>query len=290
MKVVVMGAGGIGRRHAQSLATSKDVTQLDIIDPQRKALKETAALIQPGAVMPVNYFKEVNPRATYDVAVVATGADERHGALMKIKDKARHLIIEKFLFNKLEQYRIDLSKNVAVVNCPRRAMGCFDQFKDETPTIVRYGMQGLLSNTVHFADLLCHLAGYDAVLFTIELDKPRKTKRAGYWDADGSVTIQCLAGKRTVGLCFLTTGNSAESKYDFMIDETAIDEERRVMETRDGLEEPFAFKYQSELTASYIADIKRTGACRLATYEQAEQWHLSFLDALRRAGWKKSIT
>ena len=60
--------------------------------------------------------------------------------------------------------------------------------------------------------------------------KPRKTKRAGYWDADGSVTIQCLAGKRTVGLCFLTTGNSAESnKYDFMINETAIDEERRVL-------------------------------------------------------------
>ncbi len=287
MKVVVIGAGGIGRRHAQSLATSKDVTQLDIIDPQRKALKETAALIQGDALMPVNYFKQVNQRATYDVAIVATSANERYAAIESVKSKAKYLILEKFLFNRMNEYLINLSGNITYVNCPRRAMECYDRFKGPSPSLFYYGMEGLLSNAVHFADLLSYWTGVDVVDFDIDLGRRKKTKRSGYYDCAGRILLK--AGD---GLAYLNTAPIKKNQKEpsIVINDYSVNEDRREIIKPNGKVKPFAFKYQSELTASYIADIKRTGACRLATYEQAEQWHLSFLDALRRVGWKKSIT
>jgi predicted dehydrogenase len=293
MRVLLVGAGGIGRRHAQSIVTSKNVDVLNVVDPSRKALRETATLLAGmDSAVPVNYHSTLDARSTHDIAIIATSANERHGMLRKIRDRVKYLIIEKFLFNKLEEYRIDLRKNVAYVNSPRRAMGCFDQFKGEFPTIVHYGAVGLLSNAVHFADLLCYLSGSESVTYALDIDKPRKSKRAGYWDTTGQVMMMGLSanGRQSKGTCFITTETDKDSKYNLIINSSAVDEERRVIETKDGREEPFGFKYQSELTASHIDDIAKIGMCKLATFDQASQWHLALIDALRRKGWKKPVT
>ena len=287
MRVVIIGAGGIGSRHAQSLATSKDVTQLDIVDPQRRALKATAALIQGDAAMPVNYFKQVDQPATYDVAIVATSANERYAAIESVKSKAKYLILEKFLFNRINEYSINLSGNITYVNCPRRAMECYDRFKGPSPSLFYYGMEGLLSNAVHFADLLSYWTGSDVVDFNIDVGRPKASKRKGYFDCKGRIILK--AGD---GLAYLNTETMKKSQKEgtLIINDNEIHEDARTITKLNGEVKPFSFKYQSELTASYIKDIAKTGTCKLAKYESSMQWHMSLLDALRRVGWKKSIT
>ncbi len=287
MRVAVIGAGGIGRRHAQSLAGSKDVTALDIIDPQRKALKQTAALIQEHAAIPVNYYREINSRATYDVAIIATGANERYSAIEAVKKKAKYLILEKFLFNHIKEYAIEMSDNVVYVNCPRRAMECYDRFIGQKPTLFYYGMQGLLSNTVHFADLLSYWTGSEVVRYDIDIGKPKRTKRSGYYDCNGRIVI--TAGN---GMAYLNTATMKKNQktVTLIVNDHLIDEDERTITKPNGKVKPFSFKYQSEMTSSYLKDISKTGECRLARYEDSMQWHMSLLDGLRRAGWVKNIT
>ena len=286
MKVVIIGAGNIGLRHAQSLVVAGNVDVLSIVDPVRGALKKAAKFLSPiDSQVPVNYYSTLNKNGNHDVAIIATSAGPRYKAIQSIKDRCKYLIIEKFLFNKEEDYEIDLSKNVAYVNCPRSVMPCFDQFKGSSPTLYYYGVEGLLSNTIHFADLLAHLTGDDDIKYNMELTKKKKTKRKGYFDSEGRVLI--TSGK---GLAFLHTKRLHKEDIDFIINDNMILEEERKITDLSGQTKEFDFKLQSELTAGYIDAIRKTGKYDLTQYETSKRWHLLFIEELRKKGWKHNIT
>lgn len=291
MKAIIIGAGNIGRRHAESILKERAVTRLDIVDPSGRALKQASKLLkneleQMRSTINIMLSKKVDPFGTYDVAIIATSAVERYQAIQSVKLRAKYLILEKFLFNTLKEYSIDLRNNITYVNCPRRVMRGYQQFKGPNPTIFYYGMEGLLSNTIHFADLLSYLTGNKIVSFDIDIDKKIRTKRWGYKDAKGRVIINCGGG-----LAYLsTTWGGKEKESFYCVNDHRINEEGRIATLLDGTTQPFDFKYQSELTASYLQDIQNKGICGLASYEESRQWHMSFIDQLRKEGWAKNIT
>ena len=290
MKVIIMGAGGIGRRHAESIVRTGEVDGLWIVDPSGKALRETSKLLaglDKPASMQISLDKRIDSSGIYDVGIVATSANQRFRAIQDVRYKTKHLILEKFLFNQEKEYDIDFAGNKVYVNCPRRTMDCYDRFMGPKPSIFYYGFGGLLSNSIHFADLLCHLTGVNKVKWDIEIHKSIRTKRWGYRDAKGRIIIRVGAG-----MVYLhTTPMNRDHKGPMLvIDDCHIDEDKREATMLGFGTVPFEFKYQSDLTGGYIKDIAQTGTCRLAKYEQSAEWHLGLLKQLRVNKWNHNIT
>ncbi|WP_162047622.1 Gfo/Idh/MocA family oxidoreductase [Vibrio taketomensis] len=104
----MIGAGQLGSRHLQALAQLDDQFSVYVLDPSERSL-EVAQLRYQEVV------QEISPDVTYlsdidniagmniDVCIVATNADIRLGVIKQLVDKlkVKHLILEKYFFNPL---------------------------------------------------------------------------------------------------------------------------------------------------------------------------------------------
>lgn len=295
MKVIIIGTGNIGRRHAESLLAADCVSGLTLVDPKHKALTAAAAglgqLRAPG--FPVTLMRTIPKTGVWDLAIIATNSGERYSVAQAVKSRCKYIILEKFLFNRPEEYEIDFRGNAVWVNTYRRALGIYDQFKGTAPSLFYFGMEGLLSNAVHFADLLMYLTGAADVRFQIKLEKRVRSKRRGYWDARGRVIFTTARPDSDWGACGfgqLATYQGKSAIHPFVINNTAVYEDDHRLVGMDGEVRAFEFKYPSEFTREIVRDIHRTGECGLPGFDVSARTHLAFLSALKREGWRWGIT
>lgn len=295
MKVIIIGTGNIGRRHAESLLAADCVSGLTLVDPKHKALTAAAAglgrLTAPG--FPIVLSTDIPKTGVWDLAIIATNSGERFSAVQAIQSRCKYLILEKFLFNRPEEYEIDFRGNVVWVNTYRRALGIYDQFKGNSPSLFYFGMSGLLGNTVHFADLLMYLTGATDIQFQIKLEKRVRSKRRGYWDAEGRViftTGPVDSDWAGCGFGQLATYQGKSTIHPFVINDMAVYEDDHRLVGMDGQAHPFEFKYPSEFTREIVKDIHQTGECGLPGFDVSARIHLAFLSALKREGWRWNIT
>ncbi len=293
MKVLIVGAGNIGRRHMQGLAGVPEVTGVNLVDPSAKALKlaKQMALAEEkeGRRINVHLHRSI-PDTTHDLAIIATNANQRRVMWERVRAHCKWVILEKFLFNDPREYNVQgLRDGSTFVNCSRRAMSCWDVFRSAPQvSIFYYGFEGLLCNAVHFLDLLQHLCGQDGMTISLSLGKRHRSKRKGYWDSEGSLTA-ITTDKR--GCLYLNTKTlKRDAPPMLIVNDCVVDEAKMTLTDTAGAVQFFSFKMQSKLTGEYVQQLAARGTCSLPDYYTAARTHLLLLEQLRRMGWKRPVT
>jgi len=305
-KIAIVGAGQLGSRHLQALTLLDGDAEIQVFDPNALS-RETAA----------KRFEEVagrNPGVTAsfhaslsdmagdcDMAIVATNADVRRHAVEQLlaQGSVKNLILEKVLFQKLEDYDDVgslLQKNGAKawVNCPRREWPFYSSLKKRLVGKKIYEVNvggsswGLGCNAIHLIDLIAFLSEETAYTLSAEFldDQITASKRTGFIEFTGM-----LNGRFVNGPCF-SIASYAEGQIPDAIEITGdgfrlliTEADKKMMfasaeEQWLWKEELFDVPYQSNLTNRVVERILKTGVCDLPTFHESTLLHKPVISGL----------
>ena len=207
-QIVMIGAGNIGSRTLQSLATYSQGEPLKVwlVDPNAEALalsEQRAHQIEDHQLDLVKVPNMNDLPKRCDFAVVSTTAGPRLAIMSDLLSVCipERLLLEKFLFQHKDHYdaAAALLKTHAIktyVNCPRPAWPGYVDIRERVADDPRIDMRvtganwALASNAIHFVALFDFLTGHVSTSFDdSRLDpEPVTNKRAGYMDVKGEIS------------------------------------------------------------------------------------------------------
>ena len=295
--IVIIGSGRLGSRHLQSLAAFKKDCAIHVIDPSEESLKIAADLFNssdPSDCLKIKTYKKIQdlPSIKIDVAIIATNSLIRSKV---IEDLINHtsidyLILEKFLFPKLEDYTkidsiLEINKIKAWVNCPRRMYPIYQELKKQIsgPTTFNFtgSNWGIGCNGIHLLDLVAFLSQQNNfVLDNSLMDKDLvKSKRDGYIDFTGTLKGYTSDLKNTFTFnSYADEGTrftiSFQNKHlHFIINEPL--KKIIILNTIDySIEEKdIIVPFQTNLTIKVVEQLLDNGNCDLTTYNESQQLH-----------------
>lgn len=303
-KIAVVGVGGIGRRHAQSLIGGLSATDMFYaVDPSqtsRDLLKDQLSVNDVNKVIFLESTKDLP--SEIDFLVIACNSKNRLQVLSDVLSKStvKNLILEKVLFPAIDEYwraaaLVKEVKNSTYVNHPRRLYPVNLALRkllmdEEFDFRVRGGEWGLLCNALHFIDLCQFLSGQSPLsISTFQLYKVFESKRPGYSEAFGVVSGTC--GKAKFTLESLESWDKplqiSISGHDFKL---TIEESTGsiCLDAHDQkkykiLESAKVSLYQSELTDMIRKDVLSGHNVDLPNYSFSATSHIIFLTALQNA-------
>lgn len=207
--VLLVGVGGFGVRHFQSLAP-ESLIQLMACDLSADALSDAKRSV--GECIDCTFFRslnEIDEGSHFSWAIIATDARNRLGVAKSALRRFNidNLLLEKIVFNRLNDYKefdeiikTEYFGNI-FVNFPRRTYKKYLILKNvlskckKINIVVRGNNIGLGCNGLHFIDLFEFLTG--CAVDTISIDIAGEVfpaKRNGYIDFDGMIRCSSLAG------------------------------------------------------------------------------------------------
>ncbi|WP_397411239.1 hypothetical protein [Polaromonas sp.] len=296
--VLVSGAGQLGSRYLQGLATCRHPLDIHVHDVQPAALalaeqrwQEVAAL---STAHTVSFQAAVAalPRE-FDVAIVATTARARPQLVREIAEHSavRYWVLEKVL----AQSEAGLDDILACtqpsrgawVNTPRRMLPWHHQIAEHLvrngamTMTVDGGFWGLACNSIHFLDLFSWWTGetLEAVDCAGLADHWIEGKRAGNWEVLGSIEAR-FSGGSTMRI----HAQQGEVFYTFeLVDGEQVwrmTEQTGTAVRSDGLEVPGRIPFQSELSGDLVVALLTTGYCGLPSVAQSVAMHRIFIRGL----------
>lgn len=293
-KIVLIGAGNIGLRYLQALCLTEKSYRIYVVDLSERALKNAEEIFKKNPIHhEISYYTELEKLPErIDIACITTSSNIRREIVEKLLKicKLKYLILEKFLFNYMDDYEIvnGLLQNHKVkswVNCTRRAQDAYINLKEELLSssfleiTVSGSNWGLGCNAIHFLDLIEFLSGNDNI--TVNIDKLDnrmiESKRKGFKEITGTITGS-MGKCRSLSITSYGEGNMDVSimitsdKTKFVIDE-GRQKIFRYQGNGEWSKEPFKLLYTSEIMQLIISDILATGECQLANYEEASELH-----------------
>ncbi len=304
LKVALIGAGNIGRRHLQALMLIDRDVVLHIVDPDERAIsaaRDCVLSIQNTHVQNVVYQNRLeNIGDVADVVIVATNSNVRRHIIEQLFERggADNLLLEKFLFPKIDDYAIvdqliERQKVGACVNCPRRMWPGYQRIRERLRNASAVGMNiggsniGIGCNAIHFLDLYAYLSGGDELsLIDLLEDGSVESKREKYIEFVGAIggvsqrraTFSLTSYvKPSIPLCVQI--QSDEARY--VVDEAG----GQVWEARadNGWKwscDHFESLYQSKLTHLAVKQIVDTKTSTLTTYKESAALHVKLLKLL----------
>lgn len=207
MKILIIGAGELGSRHAQSLARIKEVKDLTLVDPCERSLEIAQERIH------ISGFRgEVTllPSLTgslgeVGLAVISTSSNERLGALNSAMKYAspKYVLLEKLLSPSIEQLGkfeeiFSRDEKKFWLNCPmpffphyQEVASMLDLRRAASPINYRVtgGDFGLVTNSIHYLEHFSRLT--HAPIRDLNLDNTCKivpSKRVGYSEIVGHLS------------------------------------------------------------------------------------------------------
>jgi hypothetical protein len=304
-KVALIGAGQLGSRYLQGLAQSALDLSIEIVEPysaSAQTAKERFDQMPLNAHITSLHFHEslASLSDTLDLVIIATGADVRFDILKELllSKKVKNLILEKVLFQKIEDYHkaLDLlteNKVQAWVNHPRRLFPFYQKLKEKLAkaTKINYSFQGgdwgLGCNGLHFIDHFSFLTDSDNV--SIHNQHVHNTlypsKRNGFIEFNG--TLLGSSGDHSFSITSIDQPATGVLSIVSDILTCTIDETNgyiRIAEKENNwkwmeINEKIIY-FQSELTAPTVEEILLYGTSKLPSYNKAMQLHIVFLKAL----------
>lgn len=273
LRILVIGAGQIGSRHIQALATIPDIGQVVAVDPSAES-RERA--LQRWRDVPGHESKELATVADiagadgsgFDLAVLATNAPGRLEHFRRVVALGiRHVLAEKLLFQSVAELdeALELCRSAGVSLYPNyvyryaspwRLLG--ERLRGQVFQMrIIAGDIGLATNLPHWLDLFEFVAGSQLGELSIALDKPAyPNKRGGdLVEFSGSAAGRSMSGA-TVSLQFadgdgvpVTTIVTADGEW--ILDEGAGTVTGNLAEAGMQLEMPMV----SRITARAVPDI-----------------------------------
>lgn len=290
-RVLLIGAGNIGRRHLQGLLLSRMSFDIHVVDPFESSLEAARQMIKESS----EHSHTISFHTSYsnlpkqaNIAIIATAADIRLRVLEELLNSCSlaYVILEKVLFQKLSDYEqakslLAKSNTIAYVNCPRRYFPHYQKlhaeaFSRDWKMTVTGSNWGLACNAVHFIDLYNYLTGEipEAYNTTALLPEIVASKRAGFVEVNGSLKSK---DARLEINCLLEEGHPIE------VNLVRADEQILIQEGK-GLVEGFSANYEaiplSQMAHLPVQELLVNGTCGLTPYALSASLHQPFIQAL----------
>jgi hypothetical protein len=311
-QLLIIGCGGIGSRHLESLCKIDIPVNIFAVDISEKSLNNAQKLvtgITNSNIKSLKFSKELpNEINKFDLCIIATSSNVRLNVLNNLISKyfIKNLILEKVLFQsikELDEAKTIISKNNinCWVNCPRREDDCWKETKEILSTYsnmtLYYGNSdwNMCCNSIHMIDLASWL--FNDSIFHIDnsnLDKKiYESKRTGFIEFTG-----ILSGKFQNGCSFKLESTSKIPREKSMF-KIIGDDIKLVVNEFDGIgivyrkindwipeEYDFHRLLQSEKTHIIVKKILKNEQCNLTTLDESIQIHkpliLSFIEHLNK--------
>lgn len=207
-RLCIIGFGAMGKEYYKAALRSPVIEEIHIVDEDSTALQTVQAIAAEHADADAMLISTHNELPTIpseiDILIIATTSAPRFHLLESVLklSNVKHLLLEKFLFNQLEQYGkaaqiIDSNGINAWVNEwmssePSFLLG-LDEIDGSKPTSITIeGFNwGLTSNAVHFIELFDYISNRQLMeLETAALDSfARSANKNGYYECFGEMTF-----------------------------------------------------------------------------------------------------
>ena len=302
MNLAIIGCGNIGFRHFQSILNLKCNCQIFLIDNSVTALSNCKKYLDanPNLNLKISFFDNIDKISSkLDMVIVATNAFSRRNIVEKIyeKNNPKHIILEKFLFPKIEDYKFckdlfEANNTTAWVN---QWMGNeFKKLKEYFSSnkkinfLVSGNNWGLCCNSVHYIDWFHSLINREKIkIDAVNLENEIfDSKRSGYRELFGSYKIISESGHSLILNCrndkdrtdkefeinisISNSENCVEAKLlprqlDYVINDY-------IKNTNSN--EKIHVTFQSERTANIIETLMSLDTCNLVCYQTSIEHHL----------------
>lgn len=304
--VVLLGCGGIGRRHLEALLRLPPPAEIYIVEPDPERLQLAAQTAKAAAdsrpVGRLHYLSGCDglPEAV-EVGVVATTAATRRSAIESLlgRCRPRFLILEKVLFQRPEDYAavgrlLERAGTRAWVNCPRRLWPLYRELAAEIAPcpelllrVVGPASLGIGSNAIHLLDLLAFLTGSAEIAVEAGgLQLLPGGSRRGTLEFLGTLTARTPAGGSLI--CSTLERGERPLRLDLDFHERSLRyEEGRARGWAATAAEGWRWQafeaqplLQSRLTDQVVRTLAQTGDCALPGFAESSRLHLALLTAL----------
>ena len=271
--LVLIGAGGIGSRHFESLISNPlnlNIEVRDFTDNLRKIKENYALQISNYGNEKIEFVNAEKDfaRKNYDFAIFATGASERTELVAKLLQSSEisNLILEKPLgnsFASLSQLDDFLDKDIDIrINLPRELMPFYIEIKAkffQSRTRLSFHKAnvigtkwGLLSNYLHFIRIIEFLTNERFnIVETVEIEKIYETKRKGYYDFFGNIKLSNDSGN-IITVSDVETESQTQIEIDCSAGRITINESLRIASCTELQDIDGDIVFQSQLTSSYF--------------------------------------
>lgn len=226
MKVIIIGAGRMGIRHAQGVIQVPEVSQVMISDISKDALNNAKNIL--GDKARYCLIDELDSKQLFDTCIIAATAGNRIG-LLQIAEKLQcsNILVEKPLGQGMQQV-LELNDYVqqhklnCAVNLNMRMYDSFIQLRNDLQTVpqlqgnktitVNTGTLGIGANGIHYLDLLYFLLSADeAQLVAAEIDDALIPSGRGpqFGDFGGWAAIKFYSKGRYKGKALLSMASDS---------------------------------------------------------------------------------
>lgn len=299
--VIISGAGNIGSRHLQGLASLPHDVQIYVIDPMQTSLDiSRERWLQTKASHKVFFGKEIPEQLSHaDCVILSSSANVRADLAKAFLSRmdVKSMVFEKVLFQRLEDYKIiksllDKRKTKAWVNCARRVWPVYQYFRNKVSSfgVVHLNVVGshwgMGCNSIHMIDCLSYIINKSNYKITkVALDpKIIESKRAGFYEFTGE-----FSGEFCDGSSFQII-SLAEPDIPYCLSLISEEVSIRVHEDSNYFEEKvgdgewvrydLSIPFQSQLSGFVVNSILEHGDCALTPFTDSVNLHMPFMDML----------
>lgn len=305
MKVVIIGCGQLGSRHAESLAKHPKVSDIVLVDPSNSSLELAKERIRgtgySGNIRTLDAPDLVD--GDFRLAVVSTSAGDRSSALNSFLQNSRadHFVLEKLLATNLDSLD-EISKAAQRtqgqfwVNCPMPFFPHYESIqkdisrlnlKGPTKYSVRGGNYGLVTNFIHYLDHFYSLTGSQILkVFVDPKAQVIPSKRNGYSELLGKISASTENGDE-LDVEFLEAQTSEvleiviqNGDFFWTVDELNLTLNKNSLDGVSVRETIFTPR-QSDLTHLSLLSLDLGHKPDWATLEESAQLHRKLLEGLK---------
>ena len=303
--VLLVGAGQLGLRYLQGLASVSSPLKIFVVDPSSESLdrsRECLNMIDHEFIHDVHFSTKLSEAPNqFNLVIVATPSHCRSDLVGLI---SRNCDVESWLLEKLlaqNSRQVDLIENMlmghsqAWVNTPRRLMAWHKLIKDQILSSGNAVMQvrltggqwGLACNAIHFIDLVRWWTGSQVQNVDCQgLRNWKPSKRLGFMEVFGTLNVNYENGSRLQLLCD-QTNSSPQFEIETVEGTWSISEAEGKAISPSGHKIPGEVTFQSALTAPLVNNILTYGQCDLPSLVDSAAQHRPLLDALLQH-WNES--
>lgn len=229
MKVLIIGAGRMGIRHAQGVQEVSLVSSAEIVDINTAALDNARGQLKdPRFTFSLLEELPTLNKGPFDVCIIAATAGDRIGLLKLAKLlQCKNILIEKPLGQSIDQVKqlisfIEDNKLNCAVNLNMRLYKSFIELKDDLQMLpqlkgdktitVNTGTLGIGANGIHYLDLLYFLLDADtAKLVAAEVDETVIPSGRGqqFGDFGGWAVIKFYKEQEFVGKALVSMSSTS---------------------------------------------------------------------------------
>ncbi|MDD4083091.1 MAG: Gfo/Idh/MocA family oxidoreductase [Sphaerochaetaceae bacterium] len=296
MRILIVGFGNMGCRHAQSLIQSNLHNQYFVLEPNNDIYRANLQKIGVLENQLTCFDNIVNLPDNLDFAIIATSSFPRYQILKELIEKGiKYFLLEKIVFQSEFQFNdiirlMEKNGSIAYCNFVSRYFPNYIEIKNNLiksspiKMIVNGGDFGLGCNALHYMDLFEYFTGKKAKIVQKDLIENVKGNRRGFiykellgqivFSTDGSDLLIISAEEKRVG------GNeiiiTQDDRYDILNEETG----RHIhFSKEEGLvTKTFEILYTSYLTNIILNDIMN-GSTLLPNVEDTKNCHIELFNA-----------